>query len=247
MPSDPPRPGWWRFPTPSCMVLVLILSFLPWLEIGCESKADLGNPLGGMGGGQLKITPPGLGGGKPMILAEQSGFQIATGNHTTKNPLEDTFGGGLGGNVGAPGAMGAAGGGKQDIAAAPLIWLFFLGVVASIAGGLALPPSRLRAIVVGSSIGIAVLVLLVQWLILGFPAAKKIGEDPMGNAALGGPEQVTFFVRYTPFYWMTLVLLVGGLVLLAVEERLAPKKEAAEPVLEVDEGEPPPRETGFRP
>jgi hypothetical protein len=216
------------------MVLVLILSFLPWLEIGCESKADLGKELGGMGGmggGQLKLTPPGL--GSPQIFAEQSGFQIARGTYSKKGLVAEVPQGG--------------GGGDKGPDKAPLMWLFFFGVVASIAGGFALPPNRLRAIVVGSSIGIAVLVLLVQWLILGFPAAQKIGEEPMGNAALGGQEQVTFFVRYTPFYWMTLVLLVGGLVLLAVEERLAPKNEAAEPVLEVEEGEPPPPETGFRP
>jgi len=223
------------------MVLVLILSFLPWLEIGCESKADLGNQLGGMGGGQLKITPPGLGGGK-QIFAEQSGFQIAAGTYTKKGLVADMPQGG-----GGPGATGQPGGGKDGPDAAPLVWLFFFGVVASIAGGLALPPSRLRSIVVGSSVGIAVLVLFVQWLVLGFPAAKEVGKDTMANPALGGQDPVSFFVRYTPFYWMTLVVLVGGLVLLAVEERLAPKKETAEPVLEVEEGEPPPPETGFRP
>jgi hypothetical protein len=214
------------------MVLVLLLSFLPWIEIGCESKADLGNQLGGMGGGQVKITPPGLGTG-PQIFATQSGFQIAAGKYSKTGLIADLpEGGGQGPNLGAPGAKGPAGGGKDGPDAAPLLWLFFLGILAAIGAGFALPPSRLRVIVVGTSVGVAVLVLLVQWLILGFPAAKDVGKESQ--------DAVTIFVRYRPEYWLTWVLLVGGLVLLAVEERLAPKGGLTEPVLEVEEGEPPP-------
>jgi len=235
MPPDRPRPPWWRFPTPACMVLVLILSFLPWIEIGCESKADLGKELGGMGGGQFKITPPGLGTG-PQIFAEQSGFQIATGSYTKKGMMSDLP---QGGNPAAPGAKGQPGGGKDGPDAAPLMWLFFLGVLAAIGAGFALSPGRLRTIAAGSGIGVAIVVLLVQWLILGFPAAKDVGKETSATAGLGGQESVTFFVRYTPVFWLTWAVLLGGLVLLAVEERLAPKGEAAEPVLEVGEGEPP--------
>jgi len=41
MPSDPQRPSWWRIPSPSMLLLVLLLSFLPWVEVGCENKVNM--------------------------------------------------------------------------------------------------------------------------------------------------------------------------------------------------------------
>ena len=50
MPSDPQRPSWWRIPSPSVLLVVLLLSFLPWVDVGCENKVDMENLLGGQVG-----------------------------------------------------------------------------------------------------------------------------------------------------------------------------------------------------
>jgi len=216
------------------MVLVLLLSFLPWIEIGCEGKADVGNQLGGMGDGQFKLTPPGLSGGK-QIFATQSGFQVAAGTYSKAGVLTNL----PAGVTVNESKGGQPGGGKDGPDAAPLVWLFFAGVIAAIAAGFALPPSRLRVVAVGSSVAVAVLILLVQALVLGFPAAKDVGKDTPANPAMGGPEMVTMFVRYTPWYWMSWGAMVCALFALVLEEKLAPSQPSVEPVLEVGDEEPP--------
>jgi hypothetical protein len=227
MPSSSPRPAWWRLPTPSCLVLVFILCFLPWIEVGCESKIDMSKQFGGQGGANVSF--PGVQGGKQVIMT-QTGVQIAYGGHTNASILSDLPEGG----AGAGGGISISGQAKKDIAAAPLMFVFFLAVVVAIATGFALAPGRLRLAVVGLFTGAAIVVLLLQALVLGFPLANEVAKEiknPATNqAGMLGDNAVTLFVRYTPSYWISWVVLVGALIPLVLEELLASKKRLPEAV-----------------
>src|SRR5262245_23547946 len=228
------RPAWWRFPSPSLLVLVLLLSFLPWIEFGCESKVNTSSPfgdLGGFGGGK-GVTAPKVSGGR-TILATQSGFQIATGGHTVNSPIEGMQEGKAKNSVGS-GAKGQPPRDKDGFASAPLMFVFFLAVLTGIVTGFAMPPGRVRLLVVGASVSAAILLLLIQSVVLRFPAAKDADEmnadaahtnqAAPGQITLGGQDVGKFFVRYTPWYWLTWLAVIGALVPLGLEEMLAPKK-----------------------
>jgi len=112
MPSDPQRPSWWRIPSPSVLLLVLLLSFLPWVEVGCENKVSVSSS-----------------GGK-TVLATQAGFQIATGRHTEHNPFGDLS------NGGSNAAQARLYGDKAGRGAAPLLFVFFISLLAAVGSGL---------------------------------------------------------------------------------------------------------------
>jgi hypothetical protein len=228
MPLDGPRPSWWRFPAPSVLVLVLLLSFLPWIEIGCESKVDRSSPFGGFGiqGGPADAAVPNFSG--KTILATQSGFQIATGGHSDSTSLGDLRKGNAKGvSVSAPVMPGA----NQDgPPAAPLMFVFFLLALAAVVAGFALPPSRIRLLAVGAGTGAALVVLLIQSLVLGFPAANDVAKSmkEMGAApGIAGPDVVHLYVHYTVWYWLTWVLLLVTFVPLVLEEVLQRKQRQA--------------------
>jgi hypothetical protein len=226
MPFDAPRPAWWRLPTPSCLIVVLLLSLLPWIEVGCESKLDMNKQLEGFGGGKATLTP-GFQGGKQIILT-QSGVQVSYGGYSKSGILADLP---EGDGMGPGGAKSQPGGAKKDIEAAPLMFLFFVAVLAGIVIGFAMPPGRLRLILVGACVASAVIVLLLQAMILGFPVANDVAKElknPAPNqGGMMGDNAVTMFVRYTPAYWITWVVLIGSLVPLVLEELLAPKQRLA--------------------
>jgi hypothetical protein len=213
------RPTWWRFPAPSILVLVLALSCLPWLEIGCESKLDTSTAFGGLTGGK---GGPTIGSGRTLLVS-QSGLQIATGGHTDINHLGNTPANtpkGL--PLTAPGQPGSGDG----PGAAPLLFVFFLTVLAAIVIGFVRPPGRLRLWIVGTCTLSATIILLVQALILGFPAANDVAKHMRESKAaqeLAGQDMVKLFVSYTPWYWLTWALLIGALVVLALEEMTANK------------------------
>jgi hypothetical protein len=228
MHSDPQRPAWWRIPSPSILLLVLLLSFLPWIEIGCENKLDTKNLFGGQAGAaNVSVSTTG---GK-TVLATQSGFQIATGGHTERNPLGDLSKGGKKGvSIGTPSAQGQLDGSKNRPSAAPLLFFFFISLLAAVVVGLAMPPSRTRILVVAALTGAAVILLLIQSRVLGFPAVNDVAKKMNGtNAAQGvvGLNAGGFFVRYTVWYWLTWALLFGAFVPLVLEEVRTRKKRLA--------------------
>jgi hypothetical protein len=234
MPLIPPRPAWWRIPSPSILVLVLLFSFFPWIEIGCESKVDTSNPMGGLGGlgglGQAKGIPsPNF--ASKTIVATQSGFQIATGGHSDANQLGNLQQGNAKGvTIGAPTVQVQPGSGKDGPSAAPLMFVFFLTVLAAIVAGFAMPPSPVRLLVVGACTGAAIVMLLIQSLILGFPAANDVAKSMQEAKAvqgMAGQDMVSLFVHYTTWYWLTWVLLFLALVPLVLEQVLAGKKQFA--------------------
>lgn len=207
MPSDPQRPAWWRIPSPSVLLLVLLLSFLPWIEIGCESKV-----------------------GK-TVFATQSGHQIAIGSHTEHNPFGDSSNGGKKGAV-VPShpARGQMGSNKELPEAAPLLVIYFMSVLAAIVAGFAMPTSRMRILVVGGLTVAALVVLLIQSVVLGFPMVNEVAKQmKQANAAQSviGLDAGGVFVRYTVWYWLTWAMLVGAFVPLVVEEMWKRRKTGA--------------------
>jgi hypothetical protein len=224
MPLDSQRPAWWRIPSPSMLLLVFIFSFLPWIEIGCENKVDAKNLFGGQAGA-TKVAVSTTGG--KTVLATQSGFQIATGGHTEHNPLGESS---KNADPGATAARGQLSSDRDGPAAAPLLFVFFLAVVTAIVAGFAMPPSRMRVLVVALSTGLAFVVLLIQSAILGFPAvndvARKMKEAQAAQGVVG-LDAGGLFVRYTIWYWLTWALLLSALVPLVVEEMQNRRKPAA--------------------
>ena len=197
MPSDPQRPSWWRIPSPSMLLLVLLLSFLPWVEVGCENKVNMENLLGGQVG-NTKVSVSSSGG--KTVLATQSGFQIATGGHTEHNPFGDLSKGGKGVTVGTPAAQAQLHGDKDGPAATPLMFLCFISLLAAIIAGFAMQPSRMRTLVTGASTGVAFVVLFIQSLIVGFPAVNDVAErmkQAKASQGLASLDAGGLFVRYT--------------------------------------------------
>jgi hypothetical protein len=206
------------------LLLVLLLSFLPWIEIGCENKVSTENQFGGqLGGAKVSISTPG---GKP-VLVTQSGIQIAAGGHTDLNPFGDhSKRGNRDADAGTPAAL-AQLDSRKDFDAAPLLLVFFISVAASVIAGFAMAPSRMRLLVVGALTGAAFVVLLIQSLVLGFPAVNDVAKQMKeAKAAQGvvGLDAGGLFARYTVWYWLTWVLLFGAFVPLVLEEMWTRKR-----------------------
>jgi hypothetical protein len=224
MTPDPQRPAWWRLPAPSMLLLVLLLSFLPWIEIGCENKVDTKTLLSNIGV-QSGATPDN---GK-TVLVSQSGFQIATGGHTEHNAFRDSQKSSQKGvTTDAKSTQRQRGGDKDGLGAAPLLFLFFITVLAAIVGGFSMPPSRMRVLVVGTLTGAALIVLLIQSVIIGFPAVNDVTKqmkEAKAAQGLAGLDVANLFVRYTVWYWLTWALLLGAFIPLALEALLIRKQK----------------------
>jgi hypothetical protein len=218
MTSDPQRPAWYRIPTPSMLLLVLLLSFLPWIEVGCENKVNTENLFGGKVG-PMNVSVSTTSG--KTVLATQSGFQIAVGGHTDHYPFGDlSKGGSKGATVGTPAAQGQLDR-KDGPDAAPLLLIFFISVAAAVFAGFVMAPRHMRILVIGASTVAALVVLLIQSLVLGFPAVNDVAKH-MNQARAAqdvvGLDAGGLFVRYTVWYWLTWVLLFGAFVPLVLEE-----------------------------
>jgi hypothetical protein len=213
------------------LLLVLLLSFLPWIEIGCENKVDTKNLLGSLANQTGATNSAAFTGGGKTVLASQSGIQIATGGHTDHNPIGDSQKDNVkGGTTKAQAGPGQVGVDRDRPGAAPLLSIFFISILAAIVAGFAMPPGRIRILVLGALTGVALVVLLIQSLVLGFPAVNDVAKqmkEAKAAQGLAGLDVANLFVRYTVWYWLTWTLLLGAFITLAIEELLMRKQRLA--------------------
>jgi S1-C subfamily serine protease len=208
-------PKWWRFPAPSTLLLALVLFPLPWIEVACEKPANQG--------------------GGTAVIATQSGLQTIYGGMSS--PLQDRFAGmgdgasGPGGTGPGTGPPGLAAADQKKIGMSPLTGLYPLLLVGGIALGIALPLGHRRLTLVAACCLAALAVLLLQ-SVLGFPIANEIQAENAKNALpkdinlKAPPEFADPFTRYTLWYYLSWIALLGCAGCVAAEHLQAQRAPA---------------------
>jgi hypothetical protein len=233
------RPFWWRFPSPSALLLLLIIGALPWIEVGCTgTEKDIEN-----------LNKPGPGGQKPparlaedgrFIFAIQNGYQTIWGGSSPGRDMaiigrelekeakaKGTPTGGTPKTTKGPTAKEKN---KDDEpGAAPLVAVYFVLILVAIGVGLAMPPGLWRSLAVGGTILLAAFLLLLQTLI-GFPISTKLDKDMKkeGQVKLFGGSGSSWkpYTQLAVGYFLNWPFLLLPLGLLGIEELVAPRGKA---------------------
>jgi len=190
-----------RFVTPGQFAICLTLFFLPWIEVQC-GLPNLNN-LGGAKLGGPNVAPPKISKDdlRYSSLITQSGFQAATGKYTVSNEMMKQM------IDEAEQKAKNAGGEKEEVKKAPVLFLFLGASIAGLVLGLALPLGRTRKFLLVLCGGLALASAGTQAAI-GFPITEDVKKNPeMGGGNgndqdLGGlkPEDVIKTVYQIPFF-----------------------------------------------
>lgn len=226
-----------RYATPGQLIICIILFFLPWLEVQCNSQKEkmaFDMPKAGAKGETPKSTAPTW-----VTFASQSGMQAASGGVTflgNQPGMNDKTG--PGGKEAAPG---------KDSGSAPLLWLYPLAIVGGVVVGFAMPSTKQRKLILAACCGVAFLVPTLQ-AVIGFPIEKAIEKDlkeGLGNMGGGMADPMTppgskktdaktdakaemkkqlddalkdaFRVSYQFWFYLALILPLGGLITALIE------------------------------
>jgi len=238
-----------RYATPGQMIFCVILFFLPWVELQCNTQKEKGGfgPQPGQKG-TIKIDPPKT---APtwMTIVTQSGMQVASGDATVlgNQPMGDK-------GVGGPGP-----GPEKESGSAPLLWLYPLAAIGAIAVGFAMPSTKVRKLALAGCCGLAFLVAAGQ-AAMGFPIENSIDKSMKEMAGIGGgmPDPITnpggkkgevkvdikkqmdealkdaFRVNYKFWFYLALLVPIGGLVT-ALIEPVGPGRGKKKPINDLDD------------
>lgn len=207
----------WRYASPSCLFLALIMFFLPWVDVRC-------NP-GVLNQGATRSYHS-----ESRVVFSQSGLQAAIGTGSrgafveaaltewekkegTKLPSKTAR------DVTDPGVHWA-----------PLLLLHVLLVVAGLVCAFIVGPRYSRLAGVGALGAAAALVLLLQFS-LGFPVERQIAES-VGKSAENRDQAILaaatlaaiFEVSTTPWFWLAFAFTVACPVLATAEWLTRPKR-----------------------
>jgi len=157
------------------MIFCVILFFLPWIELQCNTQKEKGGfgpqpVLKGTKSETPKSTAPTW-----MTIVTQSGMQVASGDATVlgNQPIGDK-------GVGGPGP-----GPEKESGSAPLLWLYPLAAIGAIAVGFAMPSTKVRKLVLAGCCGLAFFVAAGQ-AAMGFPIENSIDKSMKEMAGMGG-------------------------------------------------------------
>lgn len=206
----------WRYASPSCLCLALVMFFLPWVDVRCNPSA--------LNQGASRLYPS-----ESRVVFSQSGLQAAIGTGSrgafidaaltewekkegTKLPTKTAR------EVSEPGVHWA-----------PLLLLHVLLVIAGLVCAFIVRPRYSRLAGVGALGAAAALVLLVQFA-LGFPVERQIAEN-VGKSAENRDQAILaaatlaaiFEVSATPWFWLAFAFTGACPVLAAAEWVTRPK------------------------
>ncbi len=197
----------WRISSPSTLALVLLLLFLPFVEVQCTAP-------GGTYGGRTLIT--------------QSGYQAAYGGYSV-DPLIESAGRQAQHQMewqihpdDIPRLRAQQEQNKMQVSPAPLMILFPLLVGSAIVAGFCLPLGNARLTIMGSCV-IAALMAFVAQVATGFPLEKAVADsvtrtssNPGVNFGATTVAALLFKTSCTPWAWICLTLLIcSGAILVA--------------------------------
>jgi hypothetical protein len=247
MSDTPRRAGWWRWPAPSVLVFTLLIGVFPWIEIGCRGKPQDFEEIA------TKLRQP-LGANGKVVLQTQTGYQALWGGSSPgpeirelRRKMEES-------KQSSPAPAVQVVPNNDRAESAPLVWVYFVLVLAAVAIGFALPPGLWRSGIFLGTAGVAALLFAVQAAI-GLPI-KNNADDPKKNSATAlpgapglkwkgngsGPQP---YSRYTLWYYLNWPFLLLPLALVGVEEGIAlarPVRRRRPRYQEEDEEEPVPRQ-----
>ncbi|MCE9561711.1 MAG: hypothetical protein K8U57_06610 [Planctomycetes bacterium] len=230
-----------RFATPGQLIICLILFFLPWIEIQCpmpDLKSEMKMSMPEPGKKATPPAPPDFSKMNYVPLLSQSGLQAATGGYTIA----------IAQGLGDMGDLKGKKDGKdpkEDVPAAPLLFLYVLACIGGIAVGFAMKGGNTRKMALIACSSLALLTAGGQ-AVIGFPVAKKIKESPMGPPGGGGmmgpglggkdgpkinPDDMFKTVYQFPFY-LALLFSLGGIVTAAITPNGPAKKK---PLYDLDD------------
>jgi hypothetical protein len=168
---------------------------LPWIEVRCNGPA---------------------GGGRPVVVAEQSGLQAALGTLSDQLPLVPP-----GSAKGLDELRAKNLRGDSEVPWSGAAALYVVLVAGGVLGGLLLRHNGLRrAVLAGCAIG-AALVLLGR-VRDGFPLEQKLAqalprEVRVGDLFAFGTSGAPLEVHYTPWFWLSLASVLAAVVAVALE------------------------------
>ncbi len=216
-----PRSEWpGRVATPSLFLLLMLLFFLPWVDIRCTEAGR-----------------PGFG----ITVASQSGLQLCYGGLSR---FEQHMG--VGPMLNQPNPPLRLVDEQRNVKPAPLILVYGILIVGGVIVGLGVPAGWLRSILVGGCSLAAFAVLLVQ-LMIGFPVEDNIRRanvgglrDPQpinqGVRLPGGPPMAVgrehLEVGTTPWFWIALLLTLGPIGMLVLDHKVIFARQELRPAEE---------------
>jgi hypothetical protein len=218
----PPNNWGWRWCSPSMLVLSLLLLPLPFLSVQCVGPGITSN------------------------LMHQSGLQVMVGGYSKESSVElweNLMKRAMPIPMNAAGALGPFGQADMKVKPAWCVTIIPFLLLAAVALGLVLRPTVLRVPAVGGVVLCALVLLFIQ-MAVGFPLDREVrdsmdrslrqqqqmfnqkggGPPGMGGGlnpfGMGGmPKEMTEIIqtRYTGWFWIWFVLIIGALGPLAGE------------------------------
>jgi len=202
----------------------LVLFLLPWIEVSCEARLSprRDDPFGDGRGAPRRDDP----------FRRDEPFNEVRGSLSVfyQSGLQSTWG-----EVSINGLLQGRGGLEwqgQSIRSdtvktdpAPMMIGYGLCLIAGIIIGYSMRTSKLKGFLLGGVCLTACALLLAQ-MVVGFPFAKTFEKELAKQPAnvRNGLSDVTLAVRYTPIFYLAVVMTITSFILAAIEPAVGPRK-----------------------
>lgn len=214
------KPRFWRFASPSCLLVGILLFPLPWLEVCCRAQngpttavaITTGTPIPKDGFTRIREFFEDLFSPKVAVLVSQSGLQASTGDYSEELRLSKS-------ETDPPKRI--------AIPPAPLMFVYLFVLCLGAALGFLAASTFKRRVGIAAMCGATACALLWFQTAMGFPLANLLDAEKL-RAIQEGKESADEYVRFTSWYYLSHLAALGPTGLLIAEHRMRRKRRLAQ-------------------